>query len=301
MAANMKMTVMWDVVLCSLVIATSVITMINWVSPVKGHSVPCLISWFSLLFSPAGQDGAHPLSHWLPCSFCPHQTLYIFPIGLAKVSLFSTQFLWCSLLITLMIQTASTSQTSGNFCQTTQRNIPEEHFQKNVSALVCLGIGTLGMHWGFSMFRGPKNMGGKIVPLHLIIYTNNWLSSYNCHYEYNCMQQMSNLIYILHIFFYYFNFLKITFFSSRGPKILQHLWPSTDINVPLCFCRVSHIRFLKINKQARFHCIYKLVNTESTLRRFTSRLRLAYRHTTYIRPSFGHKILLARKQNSNCK
>jgi hypothetical protein len=44
-----------------------------------------------------------------------------------------------------------------------------------------------------------------------------------------------------------------------------------------------------------------LINGKGTLRKFSSRLRLAYRHTTYIRSFCGHRIFLARKQNSSCK
>jgi hypothetical protein len=68
----------------------------------------------------------------LPLALYRHPILIPFPIGPAKVLPcpagfhISNRFLARGLLIALMMEAASTSETSVNFYQTTRRNNPED-------------------------------------------------------------------------------------------------------------------------------------------------------------------------------
>lgn len=71
------------------------------------------------------------------------------------------------------------------------------------------------------------------------------------------------------------------------------------------FLRLSHF-ILRINTQTGcsiFHAVHTVLkNEESIFSSITSSsVRLPYRQVMYIRPRFGQKICLARKQNNNCK
>jgi hypothetical protein len=74
-------------------------------------------------------DCGPPFFHWLPCS---HPILTDFPTGPIKVlpcpngSHISNQFLARGVLIALMMEATSTSETSETFYHTTQRNMPED-------------------------------------------------------------------------------------------------------------------------------------------------------------------------------